>query len=233
MLETIYAIPINEEFSKHKENSSLGCPFCSLRDRMEANEQKIILGAAMMDPEIRKKTNEKGFCREHFDKLAKAQNRLGLALILESHLADVKNGIEKFSLGDLFVGKGNNALNRLEVLERECYLCEKLDYHMSRIYENTVVMWQQDRDFRELFDLVGFFCLKDYGHLIGAAKNILDKKQYEDFYTSVKKKELEYFEIINQNVSEFCRSFDYRNDGENSDGVKYASEEALDFLKGR
>ena len=58
MNETIYTIPINEAFDACAADPSCGCPFCRLYNMLETNEIDIILGAAMMEPDIRKKTNE-------------------------------------------------------------------------------------------------------------------------------------------------------------------------------
>ena len=90
MLEKIYTIPVNEAFDACRDDATCGCPICVLRKRLEKDELEIILGAAMMDPDIRIKTNEQGFCGRHFDMMLERNNRLGLALILESHLAEVR-----------------------------------------------------------------------------------------------------------------------------------------------
>ena len=65
MSETIYTIPVNEAFDACAEDHSRGCPFCRLYNQLEANEIDIILGASMMEPDIRIKTNEQSFCPTH------------------------------------------------------------------------------------------------------------------------------------------------------------------------
>jgi hypothetical protein len=85
-VETIYTIPINEAFDTAQNE----CPLCALKRRLADNELDLILGASMMEPDIRIKTNEQGFCHAHYDKMLGMKNRLGLALMLESHLDEVK-----------------------------------------------------------------------------------------------------------------------------------------------
>lgn len=46
----------------------------------------------MMEPDIRQRTNAEGFCATHYHMMFERKNRLGLALILESHLEEVRKG---------------------------------------------------------------------------------------------------------------------------------------------
>ena len=88
-MEKIYTIPVNEAFDACMEDKTKGCPFCEMFRKVQENELDLILGASMMEPDIRIKTNEMGFCDKHFSMMMKRKNRLGLALMLESHLAHV------------------------------------------------------------------------------------------------------------------------------------------------
>ena len=65
MKEQIYTIPVSEAF----EARSGKCPLCLLREKWEQNELDLILGASMMEPDIRIQTNEKGFCNDHLHKM--------------------------------------------------------------------------------------------------------------------------------------------------------------------
>ena len=97
-MEKIYTIPVNDAF-----NVQDGCPFCRMYKTLEDNELDIILGASMMEPDIRIETNKLGFCREHYEKMFGMKNRLSLALMLESHLDELIKGV---SGGGLFNAKG-------------------------------------------------------------------------------------------------------------------------------
>ena len=66
IVEQIYTIPVNEAFDAAAEKPELGCPFCALYRKLQNDELDIILGASMMEPDVRIQTNEKGFCKEHF-----------------------------------------------------------------------------------------------------------------------------------------------------------------------
>ena len=78
MKEKIYTIPVNEAFEKQD-----GCPFCRLYRQLEKKEVDRILGAAMMEPDVRIQTNDAGFCGKHYRQMLHKQRRLQLGLILE------------------------------------------------------------------------------------------------------------------------------------------------------
>ena len=88
MNDSIYTIPISEVFEPKD-----GCPICRMRNTLEKRCVEYITGAAMMEPDIRIKTNEKGFCKTHFPMIYAQKNKLSVALILESHLNEVKSEI--------------------------------------------------------------------------------------------------------------------------------------------
>ena len=54
MAEKLYTIPINEVFDASAADAGCGCPFCALFNRLEDTEVDTILGASMMEEDIRK-----------------------------------------------------------------------------------------------------------------------------------------------------------------------------------
>lgn len=86
MKEKIYTIPVNEAYDKDCE-----CPLCELERSLENEAVKYSLGAAMMEPDYRTESNEKGYCRRHFDMMFSSPNKLPLALILDTHLDELRN----------------------------------------------------------------------------------------------------------------------------------------------
>ena len=79
MQEKIYTIPVNEAFSKKD-----GCPFCRLKKQLEDAERELIMGASMMEPDIRIKTNERGFCKKHYLKMLKSDQK---QLFIKNHFS--------------------------------------------------------------------------------------------------------------------------------------------------
>lgn len=131
-MEQIYTIPVNEAFDLALEHPEDGCPVCSLYRRLEENELERILGAAMMEPDVRIRTNRTGFCADHFGKMCRRKNRLGLALMLESHLSEWRSRIVPGGPAAL-LHKPAATVRDLAALESSCYVCERIEFHLSRM----------------------------------------------------------------------------------------------------
>ena len=238
MLETIYTIPVNEVFDECAENHSLGCPFCRLYDRLEKDELDLILGASMMEPEIRIKTNEKGFCPDHYAKMFERKNRLQLALMLESHLDKIKEDMDGNFLSNLVHGKGKNGNEKLETLEHTCYVCERIEGNLSKMILNSIYLYEVDYDkketpFADKIAKQSYFCLPHYRRFIEDGRKNLDKKKFSDFYKLVSTLEEEYFSSLRADVSWFIKKFDYRYENEDWGNAKDSVQRAMAFLNGR
>jgi hypothetical protein len=229
MSETIYTIPVNEVFDACAEDHSRGCPFCRLYNTLEANEIDIILGAAMMEPDIRKKTNEQSFCPTHFDQLLAAKNRLGLALILESHLNQLREEVEEHGLAALLGKVGTAAPQRLGKLDNTCYVCGRIEYSFSRMLSNAVLLWTEDEEFRAKVPKQPYICLPHFRMWLEVAQKEM-RKGYADFYRAVSAPVYAYFDSLREDVSWFCKKFDYRYDNEPWGNSKDAVERARKFL---
>ena len=75
MRESILTIPVNEVFEPKE-----GCPICRMRDTVEQHICEYIMGAAMMEPDVRQETNELGFCHTHFEMLMQQNSSRHLRL---------------------------------------------------------------------------------------------------------------------------------------------------------
>ena len=226
-MEQIYTIPVNEAFDLSAANPSEGCPLCAVHRKLEEHELELILGDSMMEPDIRIKTNRKGFCKTHYDMMYVRKNRLGMALTLESHLNELRGDIE----GGLLGFEGKKAVARIGELEESCYVCEKLNYHFDRVIETVIYLWSKEDSFREKFIKQPYFCLSHYKRLIQSAKNSLSKKQFTEFFKEIQQIELSYFDSLCEDVSWFCKKFDYRYENEPWNNSKDAVERAIRFLR--
>ena len=228
MFETIYTIPINEAFDASLEEGK-GCPFCRLYEKFEKDEVDLILGGSMMEPDIRVKTNRQGFCRRHYDKLLEKRNRLGLALILESHLAEIRAEM-KGGLKDAVKGPGTTACERIRELEKSCYLCSRIGFSFGKVMENAVLLWEKEPAFRKKAEAQPYYCLPHFENYLRHAKAELGKKDLALFYKQVASPTLAYFDELCEDVSWFCKKFDYRYDEEPWGNSKDAVERAVVFL---
>ena len=227
-MEKIYTIPVNEAFDASAADKSCGCPFCALYNGLEKKETDAILGAAMMEPDIRIETNKKGFCRTHYDLMFGYKNRLGLALILESHLGE--NRAAAFPKGLSALGKDKTA--RLAEMADGCYLCDKIEYHFSRMLDTAVLLYGEDVKFREKFAAQPYFCLPHAAEFLEAARAKLDKKSFAAFGNSLDAVQSAYLSSLTEDVSWFCKKFDYRYENEPWGNAKDSVERAIKFLAG-
>jgi len=227
-MEQIYTIPVNEAFEASAADASCGCPFCALYNKLEDNELELILGASMMEPDVRIQTNKEGFCRTHYDMMFVRKNRLGMALTLESHIDELKKGIKD---GGLFSAPGSNAIKRIGELECSCYVCRRIDFNFSHMIETAVYLWDEDEAFMDKLKAQPYFCLPHYNALLTVARERLGKKKFPEFEKACATIEDAYIEKLGNDVSWFCKKFDYRYDSEPWYDSKDAVERAIKFLR--
>lgn len=233
MLERIYTIPINEAFDACAADSACGCPFCRLQTMLESNELELILGGSMMEPDVRIKTNAQGFCLHHYNALLARDNRLGLGLILESHLDELRAQLEPGGIAALAKGgPAPVAVERLQRLDKSCYICGRVDFSLGRMLSNAAALWDTEKEFRDKTAAQPYFCLKHFRMWCEEGKTYFSKKRYPEFYDAVSKVVLAYFDMLRADVSLFCRKFDYRYDSEPWGNSKDSVERAIKFLRG-
>ncbi len=230
-MEKIYTIPVNEAFEASAADPACGCPFCTLYNRLEENELDLILGASMMEPDIRIKTNERGFCKTHYDMMFTRKNRLGMALMLESHLDELREQTNEKGLAAL-KGVGVASMKRLEKLESTCYVCSRIEFSLDKMLETAVLLWAQDSDFRKKLAAQPYICLPHYRMFTEYARRGLSKKLFPDFYKEVSEVVNRYFDSLREDVSWFCKKFDYRYDAVPWGNAKDAVERAIKFTSG-
>lgn len=242
-MEQIYTIPVNEAFDAcaHEGEAEVGaeqkkpscpCPVCRLYETLNENELSRILGAAMMEPDVRIETNKEGFCPTHFRAMFQRKNRLGLALMLESHLDTLREDLAPSLAGSLLKGVGTGAVSRAQKLENDCYICRRIDEHFAHMIDTVVYLYRTEEDFRRKFARQPFFCLPHYRMLAEAARARLPKKLYAEFYHDLERVTLDALDTLREDVSWFCKKFDYRYENEPWYNAKDAVERAIAFLSG-
>lgn len=229
MRESILTIPINEVFEPRE-----GCPICRMRDTVEQHISEYIMGAAMMEPDVRMETNRLGFCYTHFQQLLGQNNRLALGLMLDSYLEQVRTNV--FEKGGLFFSKAEKAKKAADI-ESTCFVCSKVNWGINHMMETFFVMYSKDGKFRNLLKTQEYICVPHYTMLMSQAQNKLPKGDLSDFKKAIDELVTAYIRTLNSDVHEFCNSFDYRNAGklhnEDMEHVRSSVERSIEFLTGR
>ena len=222
MKEDICSIPVSEVFEPKD-----GCPICRMRATVEAHLVDYITGAAMMEPDVREETNRSGFCAPHYRQMLARRNRLSVALTLETHLKTIE-GLLDFGPK----GPGKAELDALHTAAAECFVCRKVDWAVDRMLTTVFLLWQKEPDFRALFDAQTDLCLPHAELLLRRAQKEMNRKNYVLFAQAAARVCRKALDPASENVSAYCKMYDYRNSGGDWRATKNAVEQALDVLTG-
>lgn len=227
MRESILTIPINEIFEP-----KCGCPICLMRDMLEDRAVEYIMGSAMMEPDVRIETNKQGFCKTHFDKMLAQKNRLSLALLLQSHLQELDKSI--FSKKSIFEGL-NAKQKKVTAVNKDCFVCSKIEWGMSRLIQTVFDMYSQSKEFRDLFEQQEMLCVNHYDMLVTLSDGKMDKKYRRQFVKLCEELVQKGLKGLIDDVTHYCNMYDYRNTGKNADwgNSKDSIERAIRFLTTR
>ncbi len=212
MKEQIYTIPVNEAYDTDCE-----CPLCVLERKLEKEGVDYALGAAMMEPDYRVESNAVGYCRHHYRLMFAVPNNLSLALVLDTHLEEIRKNMNKHekavtsqSKGGLF--KKNTAAaelaDSLSQVENGCMICKKIDYTMDRYMDVVIYLWNNDPNFREKFERSKGLCLPHFRRLADMCGRT---RGSEEFLAALFKKEKAELDRIQADIHKFTLKFDYRN----------------------
>lgn len=203
MKEKIYTIPLNEAFDTDCE-----CALCHLEQKLEQDAIEYTLGAAMMEPDFRTESNEKGFCRHHYSMLFSKQNKLSLSLILETHLLELS---KEFESTFKKTNKKDKISKWFSKNNSSCVICDKINNTMDRYINVFFYMWSHDANFKaKVINLKGF-CLPHFEKLFENAFKYLNKKDASEFIKIIYEKEKDELLRIHEDIHKFTLKFDYRN----------------------
>lgn len=219
MKESIYTIPISEAFEERD-----GCPLCRVRQTLENRWVEYITGAAMMEPDVRQETNRLGFCSEHYADMLEQKNRLPVALILQTHLAE---------MGERLKQKPGFYKNRgLDV--DTCFVCDRVRAELDRLMDNLVVFWSREKDFQKLYMQQEYVCMKDCDMLLKSAGKKLRGQANTEFSNITRELASKRLNVLKSDIDAFCKLFDYRSAGgeQPPQAVAEAIESTISFLTG-
>lgn len=219
MKERLFTIPVNEAFEAEDE-----CPFCFLERKNEQEMLDFVLGSAAsyMESDVREKTDQKGFCRQHFQLMFQYGNTLGNAWILKTHYAYMTEEMKKIKKGTSTAGNAKGMFkkkyqgnDRIETWIREkensYYFCDGLEEIRRRYLETFFMMYQKDASFREKVANSKGFCLMHTQQLLAASYEQLGEKQQEEFRQQLLELTQQGMDRLQDEISWLVDKFDYRN----------------------
>lgn len=228
------------------------CPLCVLRRKLEADCVQRFLGASVMEPDTRVRVNAKGFCVRHQERLFAEKNRLGLALLMESHADEALRVTDAALLAARKAAGGASQTPFLKRLFRRkdtqaafeasaktigdfsesCILCDTLSEHMTRYAQTFLYLYKTDESFRDAFAASKGVCLKDASLLLALAPRALNAAKLVTFTDTLATLEHESLSRIRADVTRFTKAFDYRNAGQPLGESRDAVERVVNKLQG-
>lgn len=210
-MEELYTIPVNDAFDLDTE-----CPVCAMRQALEADAIEFTMGPSYMEDDVRMETDRIGFCGNHVKLLYQNQNRLGLALMLLTHMERTMKDLTKLSAagakpaGGLFRKKEVSAVKAYtDKLESSCYICDRINRIFGRYIATVFYLYQKDKDFVKKFQASKGFCLSHYGLLYEEAGRFLGSRA-DDFRKDLNQVYLENMKRVRDDLEWFTDKFDYR-----------------------
>lgn len=232
-------IPVWEVMEKKTE-----CPLCALYLRAEHMEIERSLGGSVMEPDVRIRVNELGFCTRHHHYLLQQKNRLGHALLTDSHskellkkLASLQKNIKATgNIRRIFGGAGDNPTSKLadalEHLSQGCIICDGLQEHMNRYIYTFLQLWKKDSKFVSTWESSHGACVSHSALLLRNAQKHLSAHEQHALATSV-------LSLLNKSLVQnekdlewFTLKFDYRNQNKPWGNSKNALERTIGRLRG-
>ena len=212
MKEKLYTIPVNEGFEKDCE-----CPICYMVKTLEDNAIDFTMGPSYMEDDVREATSRLGFCEKHIQRLYKHQNRLGLALILVSHMdkiiKDTKRlSSSKISTASFFKKKNDRSelASYYDKLDNSCYICENINNTLERYIATIFHLYHHDKSFRDKFKASKGFCAEHYKILYEDSTRYLSGTEQAEFVEILNRLYLDHMERVRDDLSWFIDKFDYR-----------------------
>lgn len=211
MKEKLYTIPINDAFALDCE-----CPICAMRKVLETNAIEFAMGPSYMEDDIRMETDKAGFCAPHMKMLIDQNNKLGLALVLKTHIDKTNQEIDKrmkmpSGSGSFFKKAASNPLlEYIDGLNHSCYICNRIQDTFSRYLHTVVVLWKTDAAFGQTYRNCKGFCTEHLGDLLKEGESYLSKSAFEEFRRITTELYLNNMKRVADDLEWFVNKFDYR-----------------------
>lgn len=239
MKEHIYTIPINDAFDKNCE-----CPVCQFMKNEEKNLIEYTLGASMMEPDERERSNTTGFCKHHFSMLLSQPNKLSLALVLETHLAEIRkyieNDISAITSAKKSIFNNDNVSNKItekyEKISDGCVICSKLEDIENKFIDNLIELYKKEDEFKNKFLNSKGFCIPHFTKLVSYADKVLKGSKLKEFYDAIYNIEIEQLKRVQEDITWFTKKFDFRYANEDwktsRDAVPRTIEKIIGYVEG-
>lgn len=216
MREKLYTIPVNEAFDQDGE-----CPFCALDKKLEGEILNYVLGSSYMEEDVREETDKLGFCKEHYRQMFGAGNRLGLALMVDTHVKKINKDLDKLLADELAAANEKRSFFKKdetpspfcsyeETLKNSCYACKRMAGRMDSYLDTFFHLWKTEQEFRDKVINGKGFCMEHFQRILQEGKTRLSGEKYKEMLEILIPIEKENIKRIEEELDWFIQKFDYR-----------------------
>lgn len=231
MKEKLYTIPINDAL-----NVDCECPLCAMYSQLEEDALRNTMAGYMVE-EQRMESNKTGFCEKHIQMLMKRQDKLGVSLMLNTHMETVIKELENCAVETVkkpLFGKGkadgNVVTAYTEKVSNSCFVCDKIEAIFSQYLRTICYLYKKESDFREKLISSKGLCTKHYGMLCRTGMEQLGGTVQEQFLNDIKQLYLENMKRVKADLDWYIQKYDYRFKDEPWKNSKDAVERSLTKL---
>ena len=213
------------------------CAFCVMRSKVERDAVQFIMGPAYMEDDVRMDTNQVGFCDAHLEAMYAEQNRLGLALMLHTHLQLLNKdmaAIVKNKLPAPFFGKDTNGpltklRGHLDKTNASCYVCNSIERTFTRYVGTFLYLWGKGGEDAGLIKSQKGYCIPHFAVLLAEAES-LGRSKRDKFLEEIVQPQLKHMKELEEDLEWFAIKFDYRYANEPWKNAKDALPRALAMM---
>jgi hypothetical protein len=184
VLDQSWRMPKLEISKVHDAYASGGeCPLCTLMEGAEETYLRSFQHSRVMEPRVRVKTNEAGFCPDHYRKLYARENKLGLGLVVHTHLQEklpeLRAAFETMRATARRGRKIDEIAAYLARLHDRCFICDLLRGDLDRYAFTILFLWSKDAEFLPRFRSSRGFCLDHFLSILAKGRVMLRADRLE------------------------------------------------------
>ena len=188
-----------------KFSTDCRCPLCEIKKIVEEQFLHEFLNDAVMEDNTRIKVGKKGFCARHFDMLFSRQNKLSLALQIETRLDKLAPLYSQIKSAKA----GTRLAKKIEQSAKTCAICELTEESMVKYYKTVAQLFYNEKEFCKILIKSSGFCMEHYAKLLQYSKYAGGlKDSYVEVLSGVQNRTMF---VVKDNIHEFCIKHDYRN----------------------
>ncbi|MCL2362084.1 MAG: DUF6062 family protein [Defluviitaleaceae bacterium] len=214
MKEYIHTIPVIEALREPGN-----CAFCVMYNRIEEHAIQFVMGPSYMEEDVRMETNRIGFCDNHLPAMYAEQNRLGLALMLTTHIQQLNKDLStiiKNKLPSPFFGKDTTGplakiQSHLDKTVQACYVCNRVEHNFALYIGTFLHIWVKGGEDAKLIKKQKGYCLPHFTRLIKIANEEFSRSKRDKFIEEIVEPQLAMLKELEEDLDWFTQKFDHRN----------------------